>query len=499
MRATRSRPLRHLCPIWLPVAILGIVSVSGAAAPGLEVGGFAGLADPTPAESSGPAIPVINIRFKGFTRTTGGGFLPLDPDAAVSRTRVLHTVNSAIALYTPTGTLLQRLPLNTFFPADPTLGTVFDPQIEWDPKSQRFFFAGLQMAGTTAANGRSRLLFGVSRSSGPSSLGRGNFCFYSFEAKLNGTDPVRASFASHLAGIGLGENRLVFSVDNSRFSNRSVRDGHLFNFAKSPFLNTGAGCPRLPSFQRFDFGSGQVSLQPFSAPVFPTPVGNLTSPVFFASTLPQGGNQLNTFLLAGSPGNVFRQTLTVPQFYSPPIFSPQRGSNVRLFSGNTSVTGATFNFADTPFGRFAYGTAVATTRCGTRNCIDYYRMDFRVDPSVFARLDQQLRVDGGANNFFSFPSVAETPSGKSYLTYTQTGPTLFPQGVGTTKPFFGSTFEPPFRITPAGTTAIPFASGLGRRTFAQRDPLDAQRLWVGGLASEFQNPRVFLVQLDLRY
>jgi hypothetical protein len=126
------------------------------------------------------------------------GLTPSDSNGAVSSTRQVELVNSMVGIWNRASTpsLLSQTTLQTLTHAPDTL--IFDPNVIWDPQTQRFYYSAL--------DDTSNLLFvGFSKTASPS--GPSDFCHYS----LSQTD--------HLDMSLLGDSKSFILIGTYHYTN----------------------------------------------------------------------------------------------------------------------------------------------------------------------------------------------------------------------------------------------------------------------------------------
>lgn len=125
----------------------------------------AGIAAPSTPVSEGP-LPVADPSFAGQFDLD---VVPPDPTGAIGPDSYIEMINLRIAIYERSGTLIAEAPIE-----DLVGGNQFhysDPQILWDPHTERFFYL---IWDTTSATFR----WGFSRSADPQTLDDSSFCNY---------------------------------------------------------------------------------------------------------------------------------------------------------------------------------------------------------------------------------------------------------------------------------------------------------------------------------
>ncbi|MFM8411537.1 MAG: hypothetical protein ACKOCT_14835, partial [Alphaproteobacteria bacterium] len=114
--------------------------------------------------------PTIAPSWKGIDQL---GRAPSDATGAVGTTRYVEVVNSKVAVYDRAGRSLATASLGSWWNVGNA--AAFDPQVIWDPDTERFFYAGDAVYGPSD----NRLAFGWSTSPSPG-LGTGDWCRYTF-------------------------------------------------------------------------------------------------------------------------------------------------------------------------------------------------------------------------------------------------------------------------------------------------------------------------------
>jgi hypothetical protein len=135
--------------------------------------------DPTAAQlapagaARGPLAPVIpgGHHFEGQLDT---GSSPPDTTGAIGRTRYIQLVNRRFGIYNrTTNALIDSGTLNQLAGLAASVNT-FDPQIIWDPQTNRFYYVNDSIFSATD----NRLSFGFSKTASPNS--EADFCHYTF-------------------------------------------------------------------------------------------------------------------------------------------------------------------------------------------------------------------------------------------------------------------------------------------------------------------------------
>lgn len=341
----------------------------------------------------GIRAPAVTTSFEGTDRAGSASdffrFDPSDAAAAKSDSRVLEATNSALSLFTDSGSLLETKDLNTFFGASHDYlanggsDLLFDPRVYFDRNgvNQRVYVVGVQYYGATVASGVSRLWVGVSRTSDPSSLGASDWCTYGIDSKRDaGTN--KASWMDY-PQIGVGRDSFLVSGNQFRFSNNAYTYPVIYVFNKTQMSNNSSGsCPNVPFwvFQPTStLGSSTTfSLQPVQAyNAAPSYKGTKNPAYLVSSDIPSGSSPSLHVWRIRNVGKG-KPTLTVknvsgPFRYSlPPDAEQPDGTGVLANTGDTRVQSAA--------GRGNTIHAVLTTGCQvkvgpTESCMLYTRIN----------------------------------------------------------------------------------------------------------------------------
>lgn len=307
-----------------------------------------------PSQRSGgsePQVPSVSPSFTGLNRQTavnnGSVFSPPDTIVAKSPTRILEGANSALRLFTNTGSVIQTLNLNSFFGASTANGLLFDPKTFYDRNATnpRMFVVALQVAGRDDAistNDVSRIWVAVSRSSNPASLGSSDWCRYNIDGRREvGTSNV--SWADY-PEVGVGRDSFSFAMNNFRFTDDSFRFSYIHVWNKTIAENNAASCPTIPRsvFTAPGATAGNFSrftIQPAQSYTSPSSFAGTTNPAYYMSTTRGQSNQYHVFrvrnVASGSP-TITGVTLTGGAYDIPPS-SPQPSSSIVVDTGDNRM------------------------------------------------------------------------------------------------------------------------------------------------------------------
>ena len=181
------------------------------------------LAAPFPAPSPAPSAPALDGSFAGLGNPphSEGDVIPADTMGAAGPNHLVSLLNSDFGVFNKTGTLLRKVPLQTFWAS---LGTAsgepanfpFDTKVLYDTSSARFF--AITLGGTNAPN--SWILVAVSSTSNPLD----NWVKWAIDADRD-NDTQRFNNWADFPGVGLDANNLY--INANMFSNSDI-----FQYAK---------------------------------------------------------------------------------------------------------------------------------------------------------------------------------------------------------------------------------------------------------------------------
>lgn len=218
--------------------------------------------DPAAADEAAPEslAPVLSRNWLGISNS---GSAPSDSTGAVGSTRYIELINRNFAIYNKTSnTPISTGTLNTLFD-QASASNSFDPQVNWDPDQNRFWYAG----DTVVSSSDNRVSIGFSKSASPNN-GTTDWCHY------------QVTFGSRFPDYPkIGDSRYFAIVGVNSFVGNSFAGADAFAFGKPP-SGTITTCPAASSFK---FGSklnltGPANSGTGTEPVFtPVPV-NQTDP-----------------------------------------------------------------------------------------------------------------------------------------------------------------------------------------------------------------------------
>lgn len=265
--------------------------------------------------------PTIAPSWQGVEQA---GRAPSDSTGAVGTTRYVEVVNARVGVYDRTGRSLASASLGSWWNVGSA--AAFDPQVIWDPDTERFFYAGDAVYGPSD----NRIAFGWSTSASPA-LGTGDWCRYTFRYGAEFPDYPKLGDSADFLLIGVN----VFAGD-------AFRGADVVAIGKPA---AGPGCPTLASLK---IGVGK-NLSVAGARQFTPVPANQTDggPNGWVVTVPASGTSrasLGIFRVTKSSTGLpsietSGASLAVPSF-SLPRNAPQSGTRHLLDSGDARFTQA---------------------------------------------------------------------------------------------------------------------------------------------------------------
>ncbi|MGH2627332.1 MAG: hypothetical protein ACRDHY_11855, partial [Anaerolineales bacterium] len=175
-----------------------------------------------------------------FPGISYGGISPPDPTIGKSSTRIIQAVNSAVSLYTTSGTPLQSKTLADFLAAPSQPFPPFDPKVLYDRNAANQRYYVLATFRDHVAPYDAALYLAVSRSPNPPDLNAANWCRYWIPATDDyGTDIL--TFADH-PNLGVGSDTLVITSTQYPITGGSFTYAVIQAWDKILLANNAAGC-----------------------------------------------------------------------------------------------------------------------------------------------------------------------------------------------------------------------------------------------------------------
>jgi hypothetical protein len=275
--------------------------------------------------SAAPAVvspsPTLGASKGGLKDPNG---TPSDSTGAIGTQRYVETVNSKVGIYDRSLNLLNADTLQNWW-AEPG-SNAFDPQVIWDPTTNRFYYTGDAVFSATD----NRLAFGFSKTAAPNNA-TSDWCHYQVA--------YGAAFPDYPK---LGDSKFFAIIGVNVFSGSSFAGSDILAIGKPA---AGTTCPDPSTFA---FGIKQ-DIQAGSAVHFtPVPANEidnnkagwvLTRPASLPATslgiFKVTRNDTTGAPIIQNPGSI----VTVPS-YTPPTNAPQKDTSFLIDSGDTRLTQA---------------------------------------------------------------------------------------------------------------------------------------------------------------
>jgi hypothetical protein len=282
---------------------------------------------------SGPSVSTYANVSPSFNGTYKTGLTPPDTTGAIGADRYIETVNTQYAIYSRTGNQINSGSLSSLTGISGGLFgyNLSDPQMMWDAKTQRFYYAAVYYDAFLSDNG---LAFGWSKTATPASSG--DFCKYYL------------SFGSSLPDYPkLGDSADFLLYGYNLFSNSaSTYAGSSFMTLNKPA--SGSTCASTSALKAYTYGALHNADSTLAATPVPANLVDDMDP----NANPNGGYivanadlsvvssanfvsvyrvSTNGFDTSGRPVPKLEgpTTVTVPP-YSMPASAPQKGSSYLL-------------------------------------------------------------------------------------------------------------------------------------------------------------------------
>jgi hypothetical protein len=303
--------------------------------------------------------PIVSAPTFSWQGTQDTGYQPPSPDIAVGPNDVLMVVNSNIAQYTKSGTLVKSTALQDWFSnvlatTCPSGCLLFDPWIVYDQLHGRFLF----LAGATPTGVQNRTVSFLLLSVSNGATYAGGWKNWAMNSSLDGTvvtqhwgDSWRLGFDDE--AIYLSGNMFNVSVILQYAKIRVLKKSDLYNPATTtlPFQEIGSATTIL---QNADCTVAD-SLIPIrlrgkptatAAALFVNALGSKVGPACPSGFQPPAtGNYLTVWKIAdplAATLTMTRTTVTGLMPYSVPAPAPELGTGATLDSGDTRVLKAIY-------------------------------------------------------------------------------------------------------------------------------------------------------------
>jgi PKD repeat protein len=296
-------------------------------------------------QSFGPAVAIIGtLNATGLSaaqQIAAGGVNETPPDTtgAIGPNHYVEFNNSEVIAFnrvdlTPAGAAVD---MSTF-----VAGTsACDPQIKFDPKTNRWFYVAIRCDGTTTTN---QLYIGFSKTSDPtnfSTAASGGWCGYFFNFGPNFEDYPKLAVDGTRIVVGVNEFQSA-----SPFAFRSAR---IF-IATEPAAGTITTCPFGPTFNGFGSAgtplttsvSGHMASTPEPVMVADNTTGSYVVAADEATPFSGSGSNIMVWQITGSPGTPVLSALGAPSVtpFLLPASIPQPGTTDPIDSSDSRLTAA---------------------------------------------------------------------------------------------------------------------------------------------------------------
>jgi hypothetical protein len=293
---------------------------------------------------------------------------PPDPTGAIGPSDYVEFVNSKVAVYSSSDLSLvgSMADLDAFVgaPGD----DVFDPQIQWDPQSSRWFY----LADDAASSTSNFLVFGFSKTSDPTDLSASGWCRYAIS--------IGTAFDDY-PKLGHDDNHVLFGTNV--FSNNgptgTFSGARIWSMPK-PAAGTITTCP---TFAASFFGGPTNPLRTADGDQAFTPVpadttDSLSAGYVVAADYPGSGSadQIMAWHVGGtasSPALVADGNMTVTS-YAFPANVPQPGVSGLIDSSDTRLTQAVAHADPDVSGAEAVWTQQTVDGTGGRSVVRWYEL-----------------------------------------------------------------------------------------------------------------------------
>ncbi|HEX6680045.1 MAG TPA: PASTA domain-containing protein [Gaiellaceae bacterium] len=320
-------------------------------------------------------------------------FIPPDTEGAPGLDKLVVTVNGTVRIQRKSdGTVLSSVLLNTFFNAIPSVGTVFDPHVLYDPYAGRWIVAAVSNAESPTAD----LLLAVSQSSDPG----GNWNEYSVDV-----DASNVAWADYPT-VGFNKNWIVLSVN--LYAGNSFAGVKTYAFDKAAAYAGGGG----PAYQVFSLpypANNDFSLAP--AATYDPNADDLYLTEDYDGTGIDSALPLRLFKLSGPVGSATLARVSDPSGSALTTlgrwsdvtagnvgFAPQLGSNKPIDNGDARLTQCVYRNGAV----WCTNTVFLPLSSPNRSAVQWYE----IDPATSRVLQAGRIQDATGVQFFAYSSIA---------------------------------------------------------------------------------------------
>ena len=421
---------------------------------------FAGATVPAPSVSSSPApsAPALDGSFAGLGNPphSEGDVIPPDTMGAAGPDHLVSLLNSDFGVFNKTGTLLRKVPLQTFWES---LGTAagepadfpFDPKILYDQHSGRF--VAITLGGKSAPD--SWVMIAVSSTSDPT----GTWSKWAIDADRD--SDVQTSNSADFPGLGVDAFNVY--VTANMFSGNASRYSKVWVIPKTQLLEV-SPTPTITWFEFSDPAGSDFTMQP--AHTFGTPGAEY----FLFEGL---SNRLAVAWIDNTSGTpVWHAPLQVPVTpYTSTIFlpgAPQLGNDNTIDTSDTRLLNTVYR----------NGSVWATHHLAVNGKVEVAW--YRINPSAGTVLAQGRITD--PTRWYYYPSITVNQANVAAVGFSGSSTTEYAGGYYTlVQPTSGTVEtvallkagEAPYWKTLSGT-----ANRWGDFSATMVDPTDDVTFWT---------------------
>jgi hypothetical protein len=298
--------------------------------------------------------PTILLGKNGLSDSSGS---PSDSTGAIGTGRYIELINSKIGIYDLSLNLLKQDTLTSLFAE---IGAHnFDPQIIWDPTTNRFYYAGDAVFSTSD----NRLALGFSKTATPSNATT-DWCHY------------QLSFGSSFPDFPkLGDSTPFWVLGDNNFNvSGSYVGSDIHAISKPP---AGTTCPAASTFKVGTLANIAISGVKFFTPVPANEIDSNATARIVTRQISLPGTKIGLFSVTasatGSPVFPAGSTLTVAS-YTLPANAPQKGTTFTLDTSDARMTQAVAAIDPAHSLKFAVWTQHAI-KGGAGSMVRWYEID----------------------------------------------------------------------------------------------------------------------------
>ena len=405
--------------------------------------------------------PRVDQTNSSFFPTNGyTGLEPPDPDLAVGKTATVVVVNDTIGVYSKTGLPLMIKSFANFFKGIATINFLFDPKVNYDPKTGRFFVVCLEQDEATKASG---LLIGVSSVEDPMS----NWKLYRVDAVE--TDGGGKHWLDY-PGWGFNTSSIVLSGNMFPFDGEAGGVyTSLYVFDKAALI---AGTATSTKYRLNDFTVQIAKTFGDDAYTYATSNATTNSASIYAIT-------------GGTTGSAVSTQVTIPSWTNPTNATDPSGRTIQ--SNDPRMLNSAYRS-----GHLVSSHSVAVPGDASRTPVARW-YDFNLNgwpTSGSPTLNQSGQLIPPANSAYLFPAVNLNAKGDIALTFSQVSTTdgfrILSSGRRKTDPL-GSMAVPSLLETGFTNTYTGFSSRWGDYFDLEIDPTNNRTFWAVGMATSSGN------------